>query len=74
MLLFIFFLTIIISYTGTYLAERLFLKFSLFIDKPEDRSIHKYPTPSAGGIPIIIHLFCTYLLYWHFILQIISLI
>ena len=59
MLLFIFFLTIIISYTGTYLAERLFLKFSLFIDKPEDRSIHKYPTPSAGGISIII----TFILY-----------
>ena len=59
MLLFIFFLTIIISYVGTYLVERLFLKFSLFIDKPEYRSIHKYPIPSAGGLSIII----TFILY-----------
>ena len=59
MLLFIFFLTIIISYIGTYLVEKLFLKFSLFIDKPEDRSIHKYPIPSAGGLSIII----TFILY-----------
>ena len=61
MLLFIFFLTIIISYIGTYLVEKLFLKFSLFIDKPEDRSIHKYPIPSAGGLSIIIS-FILYLL------------
>jgi len=61
MLLFIFFLTIIISYIGTYLVEKLFLKFSLFIDKPEDRSIHKYPIPSAGGLSIII-IFILYLL------------
>ena len=31
----------------------------MILYKPEDRSIHKYPTPSAGGIPIII----TFILY-----------
>jgi len=59
MLLLLFFLTIIISYLGTCLVERLFLKFSLFIDNPDDRSVHEYPVPSAGGLSIIV----TFILY-----------
>ena len=62
MLLLLFFLTIIISYIGTCLVERLFLKFSLFIDSPDDRSVHEYPIPSAGGLSIIV-VFFLYLLF-----------
>ena len=54
MLLSLFFLTIIISYLGARLAEILFLKLELFIDNPDDRSIHEYPIPSAGGLFIIV--------------------
>jgi len=54
MLLFLFFLTIIISYIGTHLLEKLFLKFPYFIEHPEARSTHKLPVPSAGGISIIL--------------------
>jgi len=61
MLLLLFFLTIIISYIGACLVEILFLKFSLFIDNPDDRSVHEYPIPSAGGLSII-SAFALYLL------------
>ena len=66
MLLLLFFLTIIISYVGARLVEILFLKFSLFIDNPDDRSVHQYPIPSAGGLSIIV----TFILYMIFLVMI----
>ena len=57
MLLTLLFITIIVSYIGTYSIEKFFLKYSLFIDMPSDRSSHKNPTPTAGGISILLSYF-----------------
>ena len=57
MLLTLLFITIVVSYIGTYSVEKFFLKYSLFIDTPSDKSIHKNPTPTAGGISILLSYF-----------------
>ena len=64
MLLTLFFITIVVSYVGTYSLEKLSLKYSFFIDTPSDRSIHKNPTPTAGGISILL----SYFLYIYMLL------
>ena len=64
MLLTLLFITIIVSYIGTYSIEKFFLKYSLFIDVPSDRSSHKNPIPTAGGISILI----SYFLYIYILL------
>ena len=64
MLLTLLFITIVVSYIGTYSVEKFFLKYSLFIDVPSDRSSHKNPIPTAGGISILI----SYFLYIYILL------
>ena len=57
MLLILFFSTIVIFLVLTYIIEKTFLKYSLFIDEPKNRSTHLSPTPTAGGLSIIISFF-----------------
>ena len=59
MLLTLFFSTILISLIATNILERIFIRYSLFIDKPNYRSTHLNPVPTAGGISMLV----TYLLY-----------
>ena len=60
MLLFIFFLTTVFSLINSYLIEKFSLKY-LFLDTPSYRSSHKLPTPTAGGLAILIS-YCIYFL------------
>ena len=59
MLLTLFFSTIIISLIITNIIEKNFSRYSLFIDKPNNRSMHSNPVPTAGGIGML----ATYILY-----------
>ena len=59
MLLTLFFSTIIISLIITNILEKNFSRYSLFIDKPNNRSMHSNPVPTAGGIGML----ATYILY-----------
>jgi UDP-N-acetylmuramyl pentapeptide phosphotransferase/UDP-N-acetylglucosamine-1-phosphate transferase len=59
MLLTLFFFTIITSLIITNALEKKFSRHSLFIDKPNDRSAHSNPIPTAGGIAMLV----TYTLY-----------
>ena len=59
MLLTLFFSTIVTSIITINILEKKFLRYSLFIDKPNNRSTHLNPIPTAGGISILI----TYVLY-----------
>ena len=59
MLLILFFITIAISFICSYSIEKLFVKYSLFLDIPTKRSSHDSPKPTAGGISILL----SYLIY-----------
>ena len=59
MLLILFSITIAISFICSYSIEKLFVKYSLFLDIPTEGSSHDKPTPSAGGISILL----SYLIY-----------
>jgi Fuc2NAc and GlcNAc transferase len=59
MLLILFFITIAISFVFSYSVEKLFVKYSIFLDIPTKRSSHDTPTPTAGGISILL----SYLIY-----------
>ena len=54
MLIIIFLITILSSLLITMILEKFFSKKNIFIDSPTITSIHKKPTPSAGGISILI--------------------
>ena len=53
MLLTLLLITILISFTFTLVLEKLFLKYSIFIDEPNARSSHKKPVPTSGGLAIL---------------------
>ena len=53
MLLTLLLITILISFTFTLVLEKLFLKYSIFIDEPNVRSSHKKPVPTSGGLAIL---------------------
>jgi Fuc2NAc and GlcNAc transferase len=59
MLLILFLITIAISFICSYSIEKLFAKYSFFLDIPTKRSSHDTPTPTAGGISILL----SYLIY-----------
>ena len=66
MLLFIFFLTAALSLISSYLIEKFSLKY-LFLDTPSPRSSHTVPTPTAGGLAILISYFIYFLMLSNFI-------
>lgn len=53
MLLTLLLITILISFAFTLFLEKLFLKYSIFIDEPNARSSHKKPVPTSGGLAIL---------------------
>ena len=68
MLLILFSITIAISFICSYSIEKLFVKYSLFLDIPTEGSSHDKPTPSAGGISILLsYLIYIFLLFSFFI-------
>ena len=69
MLLTLFLSAIIISLVVTIFLEKKFLRHSLFIDKPSNRSTHLNPTPTAGGLSMLIT-FTLYVIILHNILNI----
>ena len=59
MLLILFSITIATSFIFSYSIEKLFVKYSFFLDIPTKRSSHDTPTPTAGGISILL----SYIIY-----------
>ena len=57
MLLTLILITILISFIFTLFFEKVFFKYSFFIDNPSKRSIHKNSTPTAGGLAILLSYF-----------------
>ncbi|MBT7542867.1 MAG: hypothetical protein HN613_02265 [Gammaproteobacteria bacterium] len=66
MLLFIFFLTVVFSLIGSFLIEKFSLKY-VVLDKPSNRSSHKLPTPTVGGLAILISYFIYFLMLSNFV-------
>ena len=60
MLLTLFLFTMITSLIFTSVLEKKFSRHSLFIDKPNNRSTHLNPIPTAGGIAMLVtyHIIC----------------
>ena len=59
-------ITYILTFLITYLGVKFVRHWSLkkeFLDIPNERSSHKVPTPTGGGIPIVFVSLCSFLLY-----------
>ena len=54
MLLIILLTTTLISYILTVFLEKIFIRYGKFIDNPKERSCHIKPTPTAGGLAILL--------------------
>ena len=57
MIITIFLFTILSSFLMTLTLGKFFIKKHYFIDQPADNTMHVEPTPSAGGISILISYF-----------------